>query len=266
MKATARIILRHSLLVTLAVGSTAALAACASGSGAAQDTAAGGSNISAPPSSGAASASTGAPASAGGASASVSSGPNGGVTAADVPEVARALACPAPGTAAPQVALRPSDQRIPAGFRPVAAVQCLAGGAFISLHGEGAHVRKEAAVAGLGPLVAALREPSAAGAGADCPGPVTTLPGLALIGRNGVVIYPRIPVTACGAPTLAVAASLAALHWILLPATVPQGVLRVPQGVLRVPQGVTRPLVVQPQRALSPPIVVRPGSGLSVAG
>jgi hypothetical protein len=264
MKPTARTTLTHSLLVTLALAVTAALAACGGESAAGHDSAAGANSVTGTGSAGAtgSSAAAGATASAGttpSVGATAGAGPTaGGGTAANVPAAAIEIACPAP-LALPQYALGPSSQIIPAGFRPVAVVQCVVTSA-VALHSEGAHVLKEAALADLGPLVAALREPSAGRAGvsppAGCPVLAVAPPGLALVGRDGAVIYPRIPVTVCGAPIQAVAASLAALHWIVLGTTrVPQGVQ--PQGVQ--PQGL-HVQGVQPQRALPSPIVVRPGS------
>ena len=81
-------------------------------------------------------------------------------------------------------------------------------------------MRKEVAVSGLGPLLAALREPSARRAGlglvSGCPVPASRLLSLALIGPRNAITYARVPVTECGMPRQPVLASLASLHWIVI--------------------------------------------------
>jgi hypothetical protein len=221
---TARTILTHSLLVPLTLAVAAALAACSSVS------AGGGKGVPAAGSAGTttgpagASAGTGASSGTGaGAGGVVPAGqPSAGVSAAaNVPAAAMALSCPLPGLAfGPLKTPGTAGQVIPAGFSPVAVVQCRAGGAIAPVTGDGNYVRKEVAVAGLGPLLIALREPSAPRAGPGptpgCPILTVAVPELALIGRDGSVIYPRIPVTVCDAAIQPVTASLAGLHWIPL--------------------------------------------------
>jgi hypothetical protein len=259
MKPTARTILTHSLLVPLALTVAAALAACSGVS------AGGGKGVPAAGSAGTtvgpagASAGTGASTGAGaGAGGVVPAGqPSAGVSAAaNVPAVAKALICPLPGTAfGPLNAPGTAGQVIPAGFSPVAVVQCRAGGAIAPVIRDGSYVRKEVAVADLGPLLTALREPSAPrtspGPTLRCPILIVAVPDLALIGRDGSVIYPRIPVTVCGAAIQPVTASLAVLHWIPLSTT---GAPQVGQ-----PQG-GQPQGGQPQGARTAPIVVQQGS------
>jgi hypothetical protein len=237
MKPTARAILTHSLLLPLALAVAAALAACAGES-------AGGGNGA--PAAGSARTTTGsAAASAGtGAGAGTGSGagpaapaaqPSGGASgAANVPPAATALICPLPGPVfGPLPTPGASGQVIPAGFSPVAVVQCRSGGAIAPVAGDGNYVRKEVAVADLGPLLAALRETSALRGGPGprpgCPILTAAVPDLALIGRDGSVIYPQIPVTVCGAAIQPVTASLAVLHWIPLSTTEAPQVVQ-PQG------------------------------------
>jgi hypothetical protein len=116
--------------------------------------------------------------------------------------------------------LQSVGQSIPAGFQAIAVVRCIPTGAVGPAQGGFANARKEVAVTGLGPLVAALREPSARhvhpGLGVGCPVPALSGVRLMLVSASGAVIYPRIPITSCGVPIQPVTASLGALHWIEL--------------------------------------------------
>jgi hypothetical protein len=77
--------------------------------------------------------------------------------------------------------------------------------------------RLEAAVSNLCPLLTALLSPASTvgsfTAAPPCPMPTVDLFQLALVGANGQVIKPSIPVSVCGRPSQAVVASLAALTW-----------------------------------------------------
>jgi hypothetical protein len=111
-------------------------------------------------------------------------------------------------------------QAIPAGFKPVAAVLCVPDSSTQSSSGPPADVRKEIAVSGLGPLLAALLQPSAAPSGSSpaprCLAPATQVFQLALVDAAGTVIDPLIPVTVCGGPIEPVVASIAALDWTVV--------------------------------------------------
>jgi hypothetical protein len=246
MKLTARTTLTPSLLATLVLALAVTVAGCTSGPGAIRSAASGGNSAAGGSGSTAGGSAGGGGAAAGGGSA----GAGGGATVANVPAAARDLICP------PVVEfgrLRPLlSPAIPAGFEPVAVVQCLSAGGIAPVNGERSYVEKEAAVTGLGPLLTALRAPSARPAGvgpaAACPVMVTGVPRLALIGRDGAVIYPRIPVTVCGEPIQPVVESLGALQWIMLGSTGPlQGQ---PPDVE--PPGVEPPGPVAPQTAALP--------------
>ncbi|HTA11599.1 MAG TPA: hypothetical protein VK836_23970 [Streptosporangiaceae bacterium] len=252
MKPTARTILTHSLLVPMALAVAAALAACAG------ESVSGGNGVTASGTAGASTGSTGASAATGaGAGPAAPAGQaSGGGTAANVPAAAKTLICPPPVPVSGQLnAPGAAPQVVPAGFSPVAVVQCRAAGAIEPLAGQLTYVRKEVAVADLRPLLASLQEPSAPRAGPGptpgCPVLTTPVPELALIGRDGSVVYPRIPVTVCGAAIAPVTASLAALHWIMLSATSPQQAGQPQAG---------RPQGGQPQGARTPPIVVQPAN------
>jgi hypothetical protein len=235
------------LALALALALAAALAACASASGtsagAARPAAASGGG-------GTASGSTGSGGAAPGSGTATGSGGGGGAAsdragaAANVPVAARTLICPQVGYGG-AVVRPPLDQAIPAGFQAVAVVQCIPVSVMIPVAEPDPYVRKEVAIAGLGPLLAALREPSDLRIDVlrRCMVPATMMPQLALVGSDGAVIYPRIPVNVCGAPIPQVAASLAALHWIVLSAAIEplccDKILRT--GLPRVPQTAVRP-------------------------
>jgi hypothetical protein len=64
----------------------------------------------------------------------------------------------------------------------------------------------------------ALRRPSAPpDPGVACADQVVSVGWFVLVGGNGQVIRPRIPVTECGEPSPAVLASLDALRWRRMP-------------------------------------------------
>ena len=79
--------------------------------------------------------------------------------------------------------------------------------------------RRQAAIAGLSRLVAALREPSTARAKGPLPAclmPVTSRQWFALVNATGQVIQLVLPAGLCGEPAGPVLASLRSLHWIAL--------------------------------------------------
>ncbi len=139
---------------------------------------------------------------------------------ARVPAVARRVTCAAaePANEGVPLALLPGGQDIPAGFSPVAVVECINLGQFGPGHGAGAAERREAAVSGLAGLMTALRQTQAE---PSPPGPVCIaqlrVPWFVLVGQDGQVIRPRLPATLCGQSTASrVLASLKALPWINL--------------------------------------------------
>jgi hypothetical protein len=186
------------------------------------------------------SSSTGAP---GGAQGSGSPGGAGNNTAgtvaglAQVPAAARQVVCPASEAQAGGLAYDGSvagqpvagGQPIPAGFSPVAVVECVSLAPYGPGRGEGSGARKQAAISGLGGLMTAVREASAKH---KAPGPIVgcitrpASPWFVLIGSNGQVIRPELPGGICSAAAGAVLSSLNSLHWITL------GVTTVPPVVL----------------------------------
>jgi len=141
------------------------------------------------------------------------------LTRAAVPPAARRVQCPAYRTPVlRQLPTAEPAEPIPAGFTPVAVVECIT----VSSDDHGVLVtdqRREAAVTGLSQLLAALREPSTPrpkGEQPACMVPLTLGPWFVLVSGTGQVIRPVVPVGLCGEPLQPVLASLNALHWITL--------------------------------------------------
>ena len=108
-------------------------------------------------------------------------------------------------------------QSIPAGFTPVAVVECLYPDRVAPAPGGGTGERKLASVTGLRGLMTTLRQAAAAGnpTGPLCIGrPV--VPWLVLIGQDGQLIRPLLPNVRCGTTVTPVLASLKAMTWINL--------------------------------------------------
>jgi hypothetical protein len=142
---------------------------------------------------------------------------------ARVPAAARRIICPVTGSVLPGGSVAPplASYSIPAGFSPVAVVECINLGQFAPGHGAGSAERKQVAVAGLGGLLASLRAAQAAPAPAGplCIAPLKA-PWFVLIGRNGQLIRPVLPATLCGkAASSPVLTSLQSLTWIDLGVT-----------------------------------------------
>jgi hypothetical protein len=161
-----------------------------------------------------------------------------------VPPAARRVTCPVvmsplghlPGSVQPYDPVQPKGpyepvEPIPAGFKPVAVVECV----WVTSvnHGViGIDERRQAAVTGLARLLAALREPShpqPKGTLPACMTPMYSWPWFVLVSASGQVIRPVVPVGTCGLPAAAVLASLKSLHWISLgTASLPGGALHPP--------------------------------------
>lgn len=140
-----------------------------------------------------------------------------GESRATLPAGVQGLSCPLPGPPSGRVNSFGWGQAIPAGFQPVAAVQCVPVGSTPPPIGQLPFVHEEVAVSGLGPLLAALLEPSGTPGDSSsvprCLAPAADVFQLALIGADGQVIEPLIPVTSCGGPIQPVVASIAGLAW-----------------------------------------------------
>jgi hypothetical protein len=172
-----------------------------------------------------------------------------------VPAAAKQVVCPVAGST--PVSWR--TERVPAGFPAVAVVECFR----VPVAGPSGSIRsdekRQVAVHGLAALVRALRLPPA-------PRPAVVpaclvigagLPSLALIGRDGQVIYPAVPKGACGIPIEQVLASLNSMRWIVLGVT--------PAGPV-IPQTGVSPAVPDPGLTGRPPLQGGPVHRLTPGG
>jgi hypothetical protein len=132
-----------------------------------------------------------------------------------IPAQALRVICPgADGAAGRHAAAQPA-QPVPARFTPVAAVRYSP--AFVPANDLGSRVApvKEVAVSGLGRLVAALHSrPARLPPGTVCAAQSVYIEWFVLVGKNGQVIRPDIPLGNCGEPSAAVVSSLDALDWV----------------------------------------------------
>jgi hypothetical protein len=137
---------------------------------------------------------------------------------AAIPAQALRVACPSGSSAAARRSAALPSKAIPAGFIPVAVVLCGPAVVFVNHNHANVPPTRHVATANLGRLMAALRAPSApANSNVICAAHVISIAWFVLIGKNGQVILPKLPTTACGDPSPAVRASLGALQWRNLP-------------------------------------------------
>ncbi|HTX81281.1 MAG TPA: hypothetical protein VME44_03845 [Streptosporangiaceae bacterium] len=136
--------------------------------------------------------------------------------------MARRVQCPAldGATGAPGHSLR--AEPIPAGFSPVGVVECIRVPAIVPVAGPGPEEVRRVAIGSLDRLVSALRMPSTPRSRLLVPAcllPVDELPWIVLIGPDGRLLHPQVPIGACGLPIVAVQVSLSSLHWKTLSVT-----------------------------------------------
>jgi hypothetical protein len=133
-------------------------------------------------------------------------------TRSAIPAQALRVACPGGKTAAARRSAALPEQAIPARFIPVAVVLCDPGIVFVNHNGRNVPPTRQIATTELGRLMTALRAPSAPqDSNVNCLVQAVYTPWFVLVGRNGQVIRPKIPVTVCGDPSPAVLANLNAL-------------------------------------------------------
>jgi hypothetical protein len=115
-------------------------------------------------------------------------------------------------TAAPAHADAPAAGAVPAGFRPVAALECTPGGPLRDAQGTWTSVTATRLEGDLAPLLTALRRTTTQAAADDeaC-APHAGSMQLWLVDVLGQAIRVATPTAACGVPTPAVAAAVAAL-------------------------------------------------------
>jgi hypothetical protein len=113
----------------------------------------------------------------------------------------------------------PVGVSLPAGFTPVAAIRCIETDQKVPGHGLWEFTLKQVAGRGLARLAAALRRPSVI----PPPNLMCAVPGLAvppfvLLGRDGRVISPKLPVGECGNPQRQVLTAVRKLRWVTVSA------------------------------------------------
>jgi len=168
---------------------------------------------------GCATASTSTPAATGGSSGT-------GAASASPPASASASATPVPTTTSgpPVVAGQPAcvgwpanatrSKTLPASFVPVAVIRCVTGFQIIPGKGQWETAILERADQGLAPLLTALQRPNETRPpGTFCSDLVALPPQFVLVGKDGQVIRPALPVTGCGLVQREVLGALAALPW-----------------------------------------------------
>jgi hypothetical protein len=158
------------------------------------------------------------------------SGRTTGTSIAAVPPAAKRVPCPGvmpplrlPGLVQSGGAVQPNgpiqpEEPIPPGFRPAAVVECVT---VAAVHHGVVRIeeRRQAAIAGLGRLMTALRHPYHPQLKVEAPTcmrPAVPWPWFVLVGANGRVIHPIMPVGICGQPAPGVRDALNSLHWIPL--------------------------------------------------
>jgi hypothetical protein len=133
-------------------------------------------------------------------------------TPSAIPAQALRVVCPGGKTAAARRWAALPEQAIPARFIPVAVVLCTPGVVFVNHNGRNVPPTRQIATAKLGRLMTALRARSARpNFNAACLDQAVYVAWFVLVGANGQVIRPKIPVTGCGDPSPAVLAILNAL-------------------------------------------------------
>jgi hypothetical protein len=103
---------------------------------------------------------------------------------------------------------------LPASFVPVAVIRCVTSDQTIPGKGQWEVATLERADKNLAPLTAALRHPSGGTRkGMLCPEIAMVPPQFALVGGDGKMLVPRLPVSGCGLVQPQVLAALGALSW-----------------------------------------------------
>lgn len=105
-------------------------------------------------------------------------------------------------------------ETLPVSFVPVAVIRCQLRYQTVSGKGEWLVAALQRADQDLATLVAALRRPPGHMLpGMICPAFVVAPPQIVLVGRDGTMIRPRMPLDGCGTTQSRVLAALASLTW-----------------------------------------------------
>lgn len=108
---------------------------------------------------------------------------------------------------------------VPAGFTAVAAIRCIQADRVVPGHGLRRFELRQVADHGLARLAPALRRPSAtAPPNTVCAVPGISVPPFVLVGRDGRMLYPKLPTEKCGNPQRQVLAAVRELRWVTVSA------------------------------------------------
>ena len=103
---------------------------------------------------------------------------------------------------------------LPASFVPVAVIRCVTSDQMIPGNGQWEVATLERADKNLAPLIAALRRPAPErNPGALCPYIAMVPPQFVMVGGDGRMIIPRLPLSGCGQVQPQVLAALSGLAW-----------------------------------------------------
>jgi hypothetical protein len=135
---------------------------------------------------------------------------------------------PAPGAVPARVAQgvhclgperQPVGEPLPAGFAVVAAIRCIQADRAVPGRGLWQFELRQVADHGMARLAAALRRPSVTPPpNTACAVPEIGVPPFVLLGRDGRMIYPKLPTEKCGNPQPQVLAAVRELHWVTVSA------------------------------------------------
>jgi len=104
--------------------------------------------------------------------------------------------------------------RLPRSFQPASVLRCVPGTVSVPGKGQWTAATLEKADQGLAPLAGALSSVSGhMEPGRVCPQFVIVPPQIVLVGKDGTMVRPSFPVTACGQIQQKVLSALAGLHW-----------------------------------------------------
>lgn len=127
-------------------------------------------------------------------------------------QVARSVHCLRPG--AP-----PGGVPLPPGFKVIAAMRCIQADRVVPGRGLWEFELRQVADHGLARLAAALRRPSVPPPpNLACAVPGVSVPPFMLLGRDGRMIYPKLPTEECGNPQRQVLTAVRELHWVTVSA------------------------------------------------
>jgi hypothetical protein len=126
--------------------------------------------------------------------------------------------CPAASTdpAVEKLHAITAESALPKDFHAVAIVRCISEQRAVKGDGTWVFDIAQRATANLSGLVGLLREPDQSpspNSQVACAAALLLVPAFGLVGPDGTVIRPRLPVTECGQPQPAVLAALNALSW-----------------------------------------------------